>query len=508
MVGSRVGRAGLMAPSSTRATDSSALRGLDALRTLVERRFGLELRPEDDGRHAAFLVELATARGLYPDQLVASLSAEDLALLADRLTVNETFFFRNAEHFTALRALVLPALLETARAEQRAVRVLSAGCASGEEAFSVAIALEGVGALSHEIAITAVDLSPSVIERAKRARFSAWSLRATPDDVRSRYFNRDGQEWALTPRIAERVRFELGNLSDPLGAFWSMVPYDLILCRNVLMYFSSEAMDQALARIERALRMGGFLFLGHAESLRSRTTPTTQSPSSPAFVMRVRNEHEAFFYQKVPFSGDRGPTAHDPPLTSTRVTGTTSTHHEAPDPTWFEHIGRQGERIATLHAETIRRDAETQRTALTSAPPIPDEASRASRDRLREAVNALDAGRFDEVERLCATLIEDPDAQYLLALRREHLDDQEGAIAHYQMAAALDASFAMPRVHLGIVLARLGDHDASRRAFGEAVVLLPSESDERMVWFGGGFTREGLREHCRRMIRTGEVRLG
>lgn len=498
-----------MAPTRTNPTDSSTLRGLAALKTLVEGRFGLELRAEDGGRYAALLAELASARGLSPDQLVENLTAEDLALLADRLTVNETFFFRNAEHFTALRALVLPELLRAAREERRPVRVLSAGCASGEEAYSVAIALEGVGALSHEIAVTAVDLSPGIIERARRARFSAWSLRATPDEVRSRYFSRDGQDWVLTPRIAERVQFELGNLIDPRATFWSKAPYDLVMCRNVLMYFSAEAMNGTLTRLEQALRTGGFLFLGHAESLRSRTTSTSHGPSSEGFEMQVINAHEAFFYRKVPFPADRDRAGHG---LRTAPTGASALSpalgDDPPDPTWFEHIGRQGERIARLHAEVMARDVENQGTARMSAPPVPNLSGRAPRDRLAAAVDALDQGRFDEVEELCATLIEDPDAQYLLALRREHLADQEGAIAHYQVAAALDAGFAMPRVHLGIVLARLGDHEAARRAFGEAVMLLPLESDERILRFGGGFTREGLREHCRRMIRTGEVRLG
>lgn len=496
-----------MAPTTTQATASAAHLGLAALKTLVERRFGLELRPEDDGRHASLLAELAQTRGLSPHQLVESLSALELGFLADRLTVNETFFFRNAEHFKALSSLVLPELLKTARDEHRAVRVLSAGCASGEEAYSVAIALEDVGAQPHEIAVTAVDLSPSVIERARRARFSAWSLRATPDALRSRYFTRDGQEWVLSPRIAGRVAFELGNLADPLQTFWSGPPYDLILCRNVLMYFSAEAMNQTLARLELALRLGGYLFLGHAESLRSRTTATNAPPAT--FQMQVRQAHEAFFYTKVAVPPDHESTTQAPSLASAGSLGpATGPTHGPPDPAWFENIGRQGERIASLHAEALRRDAETQRKSRVTTTPPADDGPPTPRSRLLTAVSALDAGRFDEVEALCAPLIEDPDAQYLLALRREHLDDPEGAIAHYQMASALDTRFAMPRVHLGIVLARLGDDEAAHKAFSEAVLLLPSESDERLLWFGGGFSREGLREHCRRMARTGEVKLG
>jgi len=253
-----------MMPTATPPANEAAL---TAFKALVERRLGLALRPEDDRHHAALLVEFAALRGHGPPRALDEPSASELGWLADRLTVNETFFFRNTEHFAALTELVLPELLGRARAEQRPVRALSAGCASGEEAYSLAIALEALGAAPHEISITGVDVSPAVIERARRARFSAWSLRATPDETRARYFARAGEQWVLASRVAERVSFELGNLIAGTGTFWTAGPYDLILCRNVLMYLAHACKQEVLARIHRQLSPDGRLVLGAAETV-------------------------------------------------------------------------------------------------------------------------------------------------------------------------------------------------------------------------------------------------
>lgn len=486
-----------MMPTATPPANEAAL---TAFKALVERRLGLALRPEDDRHHAALLVEFAALRGHGPPRALDEPSASELGWLADRLTVNETFFFRNTEHFAALTELVLPELLGRARAEQRPVRALSAGCASGEEAYSLAIALEALGAAPHEISITGVDVSPAVIERARRARFSAWSLRATPDETRARYFARAGEQWVLASRVAERVSFELGNLVAGTGTFWTAGPYDLILCRNVLMYFPIATMSQVVERLERALRDGGYLFLGHAESLRATASalPPGDGPRAPT-SLRVLSSHEAFFYQKGPVLG-AGPGLFV--LEPARVDAA-----EAVDPAWFDHIGQQGQKIAKLHADAVRRDAESHSRRTAEHPPRAPLAN-APRERIAAAVAALDTGRFDELLRLCAELTEEPDAHYLLALHREHLGDTEGAIAHCQIAASLDPDFAMPRVHLGIMLARLGDKEAARRAFAEAMKRLEGEREERLVWFGGGFSREGLRDHCAQMSRSEGVRHG
>lgn len=208
--------------------------------------------------------------------------------LAEQLTVNETFFFRNTDNFLALAGTVLPERIR-ANAQSKQLRILSAGCSSGDEPYSLAImvreALPDLAAW--DVKIIGIDINPTILLKATQARYSEWSLRATSEDVRRRYFRVDGADFALAPEIQKMVSFQERNLVDEDPLFWDSHAYDLIFCRNVLMYFTPEIARGVVRCISKALLPRGFLFIGHAETLRGVT---------PDF--HLCHTHETFYYQQ------------------------------------------------------------------------------------------------------------------------------------------------------------------------------------------------------------------
>ncbi|MGI0148167.1 MAG: CheR family methyltransferase, partial [Thermoplasmata archaeon] len=214
---------------------------------------------------------------------------EEWRTLAEKLTVGETYFFRNNDHFRAFADLVLP---EHARSQKGGgeLRILSAGCASGEEAYSLAIlARERLGppAFAPRVRITGLDVNPAMIQKAIRVRYSPWSLRDTPPDVRDRNFRVEGRDFVLNENVRAMVTFEERNLVEPDPLFWRPDAFDVVFCRNVTMYFPADVARAVIARIAQSLSIGGYLFLGHAETLRG---------ISDAF--HLRHTHATFYYQR------------------------------------------------------------------------------------------------------------------------------------------------------------------------------------------------------------------
>jgi chemotaxis methyl-accepting protein methylase len=186
--------------------------------------------------------------------------------LRDALTINVTRFFRNVETWERLAAGFLPALWAPAAA----LRVWSAGCASGEEAYSLAIlAAELAEARGRpqeldRVSIDATDIDRESLARAKAARYRAGALMETPAARRARYFLPDGDQYRVVEPIRRRVRVRALDLSREPPPERS---YDLIVCRNVVIYFTETAKSELYRRFMEALRPGGILFLGATESI-------------------------------------------------------------------------------------------------------------------------------------------------------------------------------------------------------------------------------------------------
>jgi chemotaxis protein methyltransferase CheR len=493
------------------------------LRDVVEQKLGL--RFDDD--KLPFLADVAGRR--VPDLGAAALrdyvarlaergGREELRALSGLLTVSETSFFRYADHFRVFAATCLEPRAAAAPGTPP-LRVLSAGAASGEEPYTLAmLALERFGAAaSQHVRIVAVDVNPVALKKAAEGRYSAWALRETPPDVRRRRFREEGREFTVDRAVRELVTFEERNLHEDDAAFWAPGAFDVVFCRNVMMYFAPEAARALIARIARAVVPGGPLFLGHAETLRG---------VSHAF--RLAQRGEAFYYLR---RSDAEDAAHEPPAEAASLVGAgfgaatgvaTGLEGDAP---WADEIRRASERIADLDASVASRAAASAAAApaadlrrasellreerfedalsLLRAAPAPTATPEAH---LLLAVLLVNKGELREAEQVCKRLLAadefNAEAHYLSALCRERAGDPTGAVDHDRTATYLDAEFAMPRLHRGILARRLGDRDAARRELRAAADLLLRESPSRLLSFGGGFTRESLIELCRSELRA------
>jgi chemotaxis protein methyltransferase CheR len=504
---------------------------------LVRQRLGLQF---DAGRReplADVLVERMAALGTdRAEALCARVAAgrrDELRALAERLTVGETYFFRNAEQLRALGEAILPERLRAAGG--RPLRLLSAGCASGEEPLSLAmVALEALGP-APPVSVLGIDVNPAALLRAQRGRYSAWSLRQTPSALRERWFHPAGREFMVDDAVRGLCTFEERNLVDADAPWAAAGSFDVVFCRNVLMYFDVDTARAVVARLAHALVPGGALFLGHAETLRNLST-----------TFHLCHGYDTFYYRRK--DADEHAEA--------------ASGGEGAQVAWFDAIGRASARIAAL---TRRDDAAAPQAgdggawpgaaphaAMTNAAVAPAERTTAPTlvatgtsatalagplellrsERFADALAAFDAlpaaardgteaqllhavlltnhGDYGAARDVCGALLRRDElsagARYVMALLSEQAGAVDEALDHDRFAVYLDPQFAMPRLHLGVLLRRAGDRDRAVAELELAEGLLEREEPARLLLFGGGFSRQGLLTLCRAELRAGRGR--
>ncbi|WP_342110173.1 CheR family methyltransferase [Methylobacterium sp. SI9] len=423
-----------------------------------------------------------------------ALGEAEWARLEAEITVGETFFFRYAEQFQALRERILPALI-AARASERALRIWSAGCSTGAEPYSLAILVRellGEALPDWRISILGTDISTDALATARAAEYGRWALRTMPLEERLRYFTRlppapgirrEGG-YALRPEFRALVRFERGNLltlTEPAAAAGEA--FDLILCRNVLIYFEARTVAAVVRGLGRRLRPDGWLLLGHAEPnpvfsgfLDAVSLPGTvvyrPLPEPPALVMA---------------SGLVPP--------SLGVGGGDGAEVLVPD-------GPESDTVAPAAAPVGMPAADTAGGALAdllparlplplplplplSLPlPLPGEAEdgpeigASDRDRIRALADAGDTGAAWRALRVALEAAPtDPALRFYEGLLARALGRDVEAERALRAALYLDRGFVMAHYHLGLLLiARDRPYEAAR-ALDNAVALSQAVSE-------------------------------
>jgi chemotaxis protein methyltransferase CheR len=225
---------------------------------------GARLRPRLEALHLGGLREYYHYLCFHPGR------EEEFAELTRRITNNETYFFREAGQFDAILQHVVPECAQLMR--ERSLRILSAACSSGEEPYSLSVRLvdSGIELTGARWQIDACDLNPARLESARRAVYEGFAFRNCDDETQRRCFREvEPGRFELRERYRRSVRFFHANLAAPLaGQGWGS--YDVILCRNLLIYFAPDGFERLISRFAQLLRPGGYLFLGHSESLLDR----------------------------------------------------------------------------------------------------------------------------------------------------------------------------------------------------------------------------------------------
>ncbi|WP_380164603.1 CheR family methyltransferase [Jannaschia sp. R86511] len=257
------------------------------LRDLVRRRSAIVLDESKQYLLDTRLAPLVRSGGFASvGDLVARARAGDrhvTGLIVDAMTTNETSWFRDNGPFEALRTVVLPALVRE-RAAERRLRVWSAACSSGQEAYSIAMICTEVLPPGWSVEIVGTDLSPAMVERARAGRYSQLEVnRGMPAPHLVRWFVRDGSHWQVSPQLKAMTSFREGNLAMP---FTDLGRFDVVMLRNVLIYFDGATKSDILRRTRGVTRPDGFLFLGAAETALGMDVGWYREQASSTSVLR------------------------------------------------------------------------------------------------------------------------------------------------------------------------------------------------------------------------------
>ena len=260
------------------------------LEDFLKKESGLIVTPEKTYLLESRLLPVAKGAGLSGlDDLIAALrQGNDVALrkkVVDAMTTNETSFFRDNTPFTRLTEDILPRLAK-ARKSTRTLRIWCAACSTGQEPYSIAMLIKEHEALftGWKIEIIATDLAQHVLDSAKEGIYSQFEVqRGLPIQMLVKYFTKLDDRWQLKPEIRSMVSFRPINL---LGNFSTFGPFDIVFCRNVLIYFDVPTKAGVLAGIKKTLRQDGVLFLGGAETVIGITTDFRPAPNLRSVYLR------------------------------------------------------------------------------------------------------------------------------------------------------------------------------------------------------------------------------
>jgi len=227
----------------------------------IKRRTGIDLALYKEAQMKRRLTSLYEKKGFSNFVQFLSALEKDKDLMnefLDRMTINVSEFYRNGKRWEVLQNKIFPKLL----ASNKRLKIWSAACSTGEEPYSLAMVLSNHVPLS-QINILATDLDENVIQKAKLGLYPERSLVEVPKDIQKKYFNQEGAFFKVNDEIKRTVTFKKHNLlKDHYDS-----NYDLIVCRNVMIYFTEEAKDQIYANFSKALRPGGILFVGSTEQI-------------------------------------------------------------------------------------------------------------------------------------------------------------------------------------------------------------------------------------------------
>jgi len=348
-----------------------------------------------------------------PADYVARLSAdpsEFQELVAD-VTVQETWFFRGGDLFGYLAGRIAEALRDAPA--RRPYRILSVPCSTGEEPYSLAIALVEAGVMPERWQIRAVDLSLRHIERARQGRFTDFAFRQTPPLLRQQYFRSADGIWELAPNIRALVQFSQGNLLDPFF-LQGQERFDLAFCRNLFIYMHPSARRRALDALDRVLALQGLLCVGHAEPLEFLDARFERAGPEPYFLYR-------------------------------RVS-------------------------AASRAVTVASQAMTSAVARLPVEPASTSVRATAVDALGEARRLADGGEVDEAMARCEALLahEGPTADLFSLIGELHQARQETdqALRSFERALYLEPAHYQSLTHLMLLLQEKGDAQQAARLRG------------------------------------------
>lgn len=434
--------------------------------------------------------------------------------LMNLVTINETSFFRFPQQFDAMRTTVIPNILESKPSISRNFRVWSAGCSTGEEPYTIGMTLldSGIEGLGYRMEVLGTDVSTNALNRAKEGVYPARALLSVPNSVSSRFFEPTSRGHQVVDKVRKLITFQYQNLiKEPYPAAL-LGNWDIIFCRNVTIYFKLESTRRVVDNFYRSLNPGGYLFIGHSETLTSISDKFEPMEIGGVFLYRKPIERNVFNFDTI--KAERAPKKRR--TTNERVADSQSARP----------------RVPRTRPEPAAPATATRATAAPAADaselePLLHEARTASQEGRNEAVlefvariqaldpnNAeafllsahvlADAGKFAPALEQChMALAVDPllaAARFILGMIYLRQGDSALAMSEFKRTVYIDSGFALAYLNMANLYRARGSNDDATREYENTLRTLYANPEGPWTAFMGGFQPDLLAKTVERSL--------
>lgn len=448
---------------------------LELLAALLLERAGLKITPDGYYGLRLALQSRMPALGLadaqeYVRRLRHVTGEPELRALLPLVTVGKTEFFRDSRQFTALKDELIPRLISQSRRAGRKVKMWSAGCATGEEPYSLAMVASELGAAPDEVDIWATDLNPAAVEAASNGVFPVRRMVGVSEERIARFFQFSDKGYEVLPFLKQMVRFDGHNLAAPVFPMVQPGSMDLILCRNVIIYMDHPTILGLMTRFANALSPDGVLFLGYSESLFRMTTGLEMFELSNTFAYRrARPKPEAPLSKPMPPIGLYDPKAKQQTPRPYPSVPTASAPRPSQPP---------APRASAPPLPSAPGPAASAPRPSAPKPPVLDDVHRSPIERLEEVTRLVERGDFPRAllaaRRLVDDLPEDLAGQLTLGNIHALMGNLENAREVFTRILQKEPLTVEARLYLAVAELQAGQLDTAKVELGRALFLDPT----------------------------------
>ncbi|MFC1621487.1 CheR family methyltransferase [Candidatus Omnitrophota bacterium] len=439
-----------------------------------------------------------TFREYYEFLKIRSNRKLELKELIQQLTVPETCFFRNETHFEVLRKHVLPEIIRkktkdiSRKTNNSSLRILSAGCATGEEPYSLAIMLlEEIGDIDNwEISILGTDINRIYLEKAKKAIYRNKALRNIPKILLDKYFIKNESGYLLKDRVKKMVVFHEHNLKNDAFDHIFAQELDLILCRNVTIYFTIETVKKVIEKFYNLLTDGGYLFIGHSETLWQISDKYEHIEFPSTFVYKKQ-------LMPVPVKVEEKPFSQIPVITRVINIKIEKEHIQKVSPfskelqdlhkeglCFLEH--KKYEEALDIFNSIIDRDSSFIHAYFSKATILANQA------KYKEAIKTLE--NIITVDNLFK------EAYFLMGVLNIKIGDFQRAIDEFKKTVYVDQNFILSYFNMANIYLYLGEIENAKREYKNTIKLLEVRSKEETIECSEGMSCDVLLMACKRNL--------
>lgn len=426
--------------------------------------------------------------GNYYDYLLEDLDGkQELDRLITQLTIGETYFFRNKEIFKILKETIFPALIYKNRDIKR-IRIWSAGCSTGEEPYSLAIMLKRDFinfTKDWQIDIIGTDINRNFLAAAMTGKYKKWSFRQVDEDIQKNCFSKEGDSWAIKPEYKDYVNFEYHNLikNQFPSLITNIMAFDLILCRNVMIYFNYDVQKKLIQKFRNVLLPEGWLIVGHSEH-NTYLYSNFQSITTP----------KAIVYRKVENLSPRPATSFQSEISLPADTKNLIDEDEKQNPSpqksgLPEYTPWDPESFTTQVNNLGKTDKKSPvpNTGQTNGETIipPDKTEKQNNYTASMIAGYLKKGKWKQAKELCKKLFDtdkfNPYTYFYYALIEEQEGRSDEAEKYLKKSIYLDRKFILGHYHIALIFQKKKNIIDAKKSLRNALELL-DEMDESYIF--------------------------